>query len=102
MCTDDVRSARIQARAPYRDGVTDYAQLVTELVEGFERGEFETAWERHAADAAKYKGTILKGWWPTLDGMIGRTRSVTQSIQVADSPPVARAVLSGETDERSA
>jgi hypothetical protein len=80
--------------------VTDYAQLAAEIVEGLERGEFETMWERHAAGMSRGKDAAgLKSWWPTLDGMIGRSRRVTESMQVADSPPVARAVLSGETGE---
>ncbi len=80
--------------------MTDYAQLVAEIVEGLERGEFETVWERHAGEMSRGKSLAgLKSWWPTLDGMIGRSRRVTQSMQVADTPPVARAVLSGETGE---
>jgi hypothetical protein len=79
--------------------VTDYAQLVAEIVEGLERGEFETMWERHAAPKAQGKGAGLKSWWPTLDGMIGPSRHVTESMRVADTPPVARAVLSGEKGE---
>jgi hypothetical protein len=80
--------------------MTDYAQLLAEIVDGLERGEFETMWERHAAGMKRGKNAAgLKSWWPTLDGMIGRSRRVTQSMQVADSPPVARAVLSGETGE---
>ena len=68
--------------------MTDYAQLVAEIVEGFERGEFETMCERHAAAENRGKGAGLKFWWPTLDGMIGRSRRVTESMQVANSPPV--------------
>ena len=79
--------------------MTHYAQLVAEIVEGFERGEFDTMWERHAAGMKRKSAAGLKSWWPTLDGMIGRSRRVTESMQVADSPPVARAVLSGEKGE---
>jgi hypothetical protein len=80
--------------------VTDYAQLAANIVEGFERGEFETMWERHAGRTDPRKSAFgLKLWWPSLDGMIGTTRRVTQSTEVADSPPVARVVLSGETGE---
>jgi hypothetical protein len=79
--------------------VTDYAQLVAEIVAGLEHGAFEATWERHAAEDKKGVGTLLKMWWPTLDGMIGRSRRVSASMQVADGPPVARAVLSGEAGE---
>lgn len=79
--------------------MTDYAQRVAELVEAFERGDIEATWERHAAEAVKWKAPMVKNWWPTLDGWIGRSRRVTQSILVTDDPPTARAVLSGETDE---
>ena len=79
--------------------MTDYAQLVAEIVQDFERGEFETTWERHAAEAAQGKGVFLERWWPTLDGMIGPSRRLTESMQVAASTPVARAVLSGEYGE---
>lgn len=79
--------------------MTDYAQLAAQIVEGFERGEFEKVWELHGTEAAPGKGSLLRYWWPSLDGMIGGTRRVAQSMQVADSPPVARAVLAGETGE---
>jgi hypothetical protein len=80
--------------------MTDYAQLVAEIVEGLERGEFETTWERHAVGTIRGKDAAgVRAWWPTLDGMTGRTRRISESVQVADSPPVARAVLSGETGE---
>jgi hypothetical protein len=83
----------------YRDRVTDYARLAAEIVEGLERGEFEMVWERHASETSRGTGARLRSWWPTLDGMIGRSRRVTQSMQVTDSPPVARAVLSGDSGE---
>lgn len=86
--------------AAYRGGVTDYAQLAAEIVEGLERGEFDAMWERHAGDVKRGKSAAaLELWWPTLDGMIGTSRRVTGSTQVADSPPVARAVLSGEAGD---
>jgi hypothetical protein len=78
---------------------TDYAQLAGEFVEGLERGEFETMWERHAGDVPGKDAARVRAWWPTLDGMIGRSRRVTQSMQIGDAPPVAQAVLSGETGE---
>jgi hypothetical protein len=79
--------------------VTDYAKLAFEIVAGFERGEFEAMSERHFAGDARKKGSMIRGWWPTLDGWIGPRRRVTQSMDIASSPPVARAILSGETDE---
>ena len=79
--------------------MTDYAQRVTEIVEAFERGEIEDTWEQHATESSKFKGPMVKNWWPTLDGWIGRTRRVTQSMRVTDDPPTARAVLSGESGE---
>jgi len=79
--------------------VTDYAQLAAEIVEGFERGEFETIWKRHAGEVSRKNAIGVKMWWPSLDGMIGQSRRVSQSMQVADSPPVARAVLSGDSGE---
>lgn len=82
------------------DGGTDYAQLAAEIVESFERGEFDTTWKRHAAGAIRGKSAAgAKLWWPTLDGMIGPSRRVSDSMQVADSPPVARAILSGDTGD---
>lgn len=79
--------------------MTDHAGLVAEVVEAFERGEFEAALERHGAESARSKVTMIRGWWPTLDGWIGRSRRVTQTIHVTDDPPTARAVLSGATEE---
>jgi hypothetical protein len=79
--------------------VTDYARLVADLVEAFERGEIEETWERHAVDEAKFKAPMVKNWWPTLGGWIGATRRVTRSMLVTDDPPTARAVLTGESEE---
>jgi len=80
--------------------VTDYAQLVADIVEGLERGEFRSMWDRHAGEMTRGKDAAgLEAWWPAIDGMIGRTRRVTGSMQIGDTPPVARVVLSGETGE---
>ncbi len=78
--------------------MTDHARLAADIVEGFERGEFESVWEQHAGEMGGRKSLPgLKMWWPTLDGMIGRSRRVTGSMQVGDS--AGRAILSGESGE---
>src|SRR5206468_12775077 len=101
--------ARHHARAdgPHRDrnseyqsAVTDSAQLTAAIVEGFERGDFDAMVERHGNDERRTRGAAgLAAWWPNLDGMIGRSRRVTASMQVTDAPPTARAVISGDDGE---
>ena len=79
--------------------MTDHLQLVAEIVDAFERGDVETAWELHAAADVRFKASMIKGWWPALDGWIGPSRRVTQTIHVTDDPPTARAVLTGESGD---